>query len=415
MLKSYYMAKLVRGFRDIFEPQSKNFTELEMCARRIFSVYGFGELRLPTIELKELFVKSTGETTDIVQKEMYAFEDAGHRQLAVRPEGTPGVVRAYLENNFVQNAPVQKFYYIGNMFRAERPQAGRYREFEQIGAEYIGNSAPSADAEVILMLKDIVSAFGAKNYRVKINSLGCDKCRPLYRQALIDFLSKEKDTLCENCQMRLEKNPLRVLDCKIDGARFAGRVPTMQLCPECQAHFDEVQNLLRGKIDFIVDPMLVRGLDYYSRTVFEFQAGDQSQNAIAAGGRYDSLIKNMGGPATPAIGWAMGAERVILSRGEVAPQKVKSVCVVSLEKACNETAFNLMQTLRSAGIRTEGGLFDKNIKGQMKQADRCGAGYALILGGDELAKQVITLKDLTTGEQRQVAFDCLTQEVKKLV
>ena len=232
------MSKLVRGFRDIFEPQSNLFTELENCARGVLRRYGFSELRLPTVEQKELFVKSTGETTDIVQKEMYTFEDAGHRQLAIRPEGTPGVVRAYLENNFTQAAPVQKFYYIGNMFRAERPQAGRYREFEQIGAESIGNSAPAADAEMILMLKDIVSAFGAKNYSVKINSLGCDKCRPLYRQALIDFLSKEKDTLCENCQTRLEKNPLRVLDCKIDGPRFAGRVPTMTLCPECQAHFD---------------------------------------------------------------------------------------------------------------------------------------------------------------------------------
>ena len=409
------MAKLVRGFRDIFEPQSKNFTELENCARGVFSLYGFGELRLPTVELKELFIKSTGETTDIVQKEMYAFEDSGHRHLAIRAEGTPGVVRAYLENNFTQNAPVQKFYYIGNMFRAERPQAGRYREFEQIGAEYIGNAAPAADAEVILMLKDIVAKFGAKNYKVKINSLGCDKCRPLYRQALIDFLSKEKETLCENCQTRLEKNPLRVLDCKLDGARFAGRVPTMHLCPECQAHFDEVQRLLKGKIDFEVDPMLVRGLDYYSRTVFEFQAGDASQNAIAAGGRYDTLIKNMGGPATPAIGWAMGAERVILSRGEVSRPKEKSVCVVSLEKDCNETAFNLMQALREAGVRTEGGLFEKNVKGQMKQADRCGAAYALILRGDELAKKVATLTDVQTGEQTQIAFDVLTDEVKKRI
>ena len=409
------MAKLVRGFRDIFEPQSKNFTQLENCARGVFSLYGFSELRLPTVELKELFIKSTGETTDIVQKEMYAFEDAGHRQLAIRPEGTPGVVRAYLENNFVQNAPVQKFYYIGNMFRAERPQAGRYREFEQIGAEYIGNSAPAADAEVILMLKDIVQKFGAKNYRVKINSLGCDKCRPVYRQALIDFLSKEKDTLCENCQTRLEKNPLRVLDCKIDGARFAGRVPTMKLCPECQAHFEEVQALLKGKIDFEVDPMLVRGLDYYSRTVFEFQAGDVSQNAIAAGGRYDTLVKNMGGPATPAIGWAMGVERVILSRGEVAAEQPAGVYFVSMDKSCNETAFNLMQSLRASGIRTEGGLFDKNIKGQMKQADRCGAIYALILGTDELAAQEVTLKNLQTGEQKRISINALTDEVKKIL
>ena len=409
------MSKLVRGFRDIFEPQSTLFTELENCARTVLRRYGFSELRLPTVEQKELFIKSTGETTDIVQKEMYAFEDAGHRQLAIRPEGTPGVVRAYLENNFTQAAPVQKFFYIGNMFRAERPQAGRYREFEQIGAESIGNSAPAADAEMILMLKDIVSAFGAKNYLVKINSLGCDKCRPLYRQALIDFLSKEKDTLCENCQTRLEKNPLRVLDCKIDGARFAGKVPTMQLCPECQAHFDEVQRLLTGKIDFIVDPMLVRGLDYYSRTVFEFQAGDTAQNAIAAGGRYDGLIKSMGGPATPAVGWAMGVERVIASRGEVPVTPQKSVYMVSLGAACNETAFNLMQALRAEGIRTEGGLFDKNAKGQMKQANRCGASLALILGEDELAASQITLKDLTSGEQKQIPLDTIITEVKKLV
>lgn len=409
------MSKLVRGFRDIFEPQSALFTELESCARGVLRRYGFSELRLPTVEQKELFVKSTGETTDIVQKEMYAFEDAGHRQLAIRPEGTPGVVRAYLENNFTQAAPVQKFFYIGNMFRAERPQAGRYREFEQIGAESIGNSAPAADAEMILMLKDIVASFGAKNYLVKINSLGCDQCRPLYRQALIDFLSKEKDTLCENCQTRLEKNPLRVLDCKIDGARFAGRVPTMQLCPDCQAHFEQVQQLLKGKIDFVVDPMLVRGLDYYSRTVFEFQAGDGSQNAIAAGGRYDGLIKNMGGPATPAVGWAMGVERVIAARGEVPVQKPRSVFVLSLAAACHAAAFDIMQQLRAAGVRTEGGLFDKNAKGQMKQANRCGAAYALILGEDELAKQQITLKDLTSGEQQPIPLETVITEVKKLV
>ena len=206
-----------------------------------------------------------------------------------------------------------------------------------------------------------------------------------------------------------------MLDCKIDGARFAGRVPTMKLCPECQAHFDEVQALLKGKIDFEVDPMLVRGLDYYSRTVFEFQAGDVSQNAIAAGGRYDTLVKNMGGPATPAIGWAMGAERVIMARGETEHTKEKSIYVVSLEKTCNETAFNLMQDLRRAGIRTEGGLFDKNVKGQMKQADRCGAAYALILGGNELAQRAVTLKDLTTGEQKQISFEALIDEVKKLL
>lgn len=409
------MTKLVRGFRDIFEPQSKFFTELENCARSTFSLYGFSELRLPTVEQKDLFIKSTGDTTDIVQKEMYSFEDAGHRQLAIRPEGTPGVVRAYLENNFTQTAPVQKFYYIGNMFRAERPQAGRYREFEQIGAEYIGNSSPHADAEVILMLKDIVSKFGAQNYKVKINSLGCEKCRPLYREKLINYLSNEKDTLCENCKIRLEKNPLRVLDCKIDGPRFVGKVPTLELCPECHDHFEQVKKLLNGKISFDVDPLLVRGLDYYSRTVFEFQAGTNSQNAIAAGGRYDSLIKNMGGPATPAIGWAMGVERVILSRGDIELPKKSKIYVVSMDKTCNETAFNMMQDLRKNDIIVEGGLFDKNLKGQMKQADRCSATYAIILGSEELSAEEVTLKNLETGNQQKISFATLIEEVKKLI
>lgn len=409
------MTKLVRGFRDLFSPYSDNFTELEACARGVFKRYGFAELRIPTVEQKELFVKSTGETTDIVQKEMYAFEDAGGRSLALRPEGTPGVVRAYLENNFPQNAPVQKLFYIGNMFRAERPQAGRYREFEQIGAEYIGNSAPAADADVILLLKDIVASFGVKTYRVKINSLGCSKCRPAYRQELIDFLSKDKDTLCENCQNRLERNPLRVLDCKIDGSRFAGKVPTIALCPDCQTHFDEVQTLLKGKIDFVTDPMLMRGLDYYSRTVFEFQAGENAQNAIAGGGRYDSLVKSMGGPDTPAVGWALGVERVIAARGEKEAASDKGFFVVSLDKSCNEPAYNAMQRLREAGLKAEGGLFDKNIKGQMKQADRVNASYALILGPDELAKQQITLKDLTSGEQKLIPLTVLIEEVKKLI
>ncbi len=408
------MAKLVRGFRDIFGPEAAALTALESSARKVFKLYGVSELRIPTVEQKELFVKATGTTTDIVQKEMYSFEDAGHRLLALRPEGTPGVARAYIENNFAQGSPVQQFFYIGNMFRAERPQAGRYREFEQIGAEFLGNPAPAADAQAILLLKDIMKDFGVKHYSVKINSLGCEKCRPLYRQALIEYLSSSKDDLCDLCKDRLERNPLRVLDCKIDGPKFKESAPKMALCPECEEHFSQVKKLLDGKIEYIVDPCLVRGLDYYTRTVFEFQAGESSQNAIAAGGRYDTLIKSMGGADIPAVGWAMGAERTCAALGSLPDCGEKKVYVVSLEKDCNEYAFNIMQTLRDAGIITEGGLFDKNIKGQMKQADRTKASLAVIVGGTEKERGTAELKDLTSGEQKEYLISELAAAIKNI-
>ncbi len=408
------MSKLVRGFRDVFGADAEALTELEAAARKIFALYGVTELRIPTVELKELFVKSTGDSTDIVQKEMYAFEDAGGRTLALRPEGTPGVARAYIGNNFTQAAPVQSFFYIGNMFRAERPQAGRYREFEQIGAELLGNASPAADAQAILLLKDIVKEFGVNNYKVKINSLGCAECRPAYRQQLIDFLSSSKDTLCERCQERLERNPLRVLDCKIDGDRFKQNAPKQQLCPACVEHYEQVKELLKGKIEFEEDASLVRGLDYYTRTVFEFQAGNTAQNAIAGGGRYDGLIKSMGGPQIPAVGWALGAERTVAARGPVAQEQRKKVFVVSMDKSCDLTAFNLMQDLRQNGIAAEGGLFDKNIKGQMKQSDKAGATLAAIIGTSELETSSAVVKDLKTGEQKTYPLSQVIEAVKNI-
>ncbi|MDR0953483.1 MAG: histidine--tRNA ligase [Elusimicrobiota bacterium] len=395
------MSKLLRGFKDIFGKEATALTELENSARKIFKLYGVEELRIPALELKELFVKFTGDTTDIVQKEMYAFEDNGGRLVALRPEGTPGVARAYIENNFPNENPVKQFFYIGNMYRAERPQAGRYREFEQIGAEFFGSSAPSADAQAILLLKDIVKDFGATDYKVKINSLGCDKCRPAYRQALIEYFKSSKDTLCEKCQTRLEKNPLRILDCKIDGPKFDANLPVQKLCPECLEHFEEVKKLLDGKIPFEVDPRLVRGLDYYSRTVFEFQAGSGAQNAIAGGGRYDGLVKSMGGPQIPAVGWALGAERTVAARGQVNEPKEIKVFVVSMDKACNLYAFDIMQEIRQSGVQTPCALFDKNLKAQMKQADKIKADYAVIIGQSELNSNTAVLKNLETGEQKQ--------------
>jgi histidyl-tRNA synthetase len=407
------MPKLVRGFKDIFGADAEVLTELETSARKIFKLYGVQEMRIPTVELKELFVKSTGDTTDIVQKEMYAFEDAGGRMIALRPEGTPGVVRAYVENNFTQAAPVQQFFYIGNMFRAERPQAGRYREFEQIGAEFMGNAAPAADAAAVLLLGDIINDFGVKDYKLKINSLGCNECRPLYKQSLIDYISTGKEELCQKCQDRLQRNPLRVLDCKIDGPKFTANAPKQKLCAACAEHFEEVKNLLKGKIDFEEDANLVRGLDYYTRTVFEFQAGGAAQNAIAGGGRYDGLIKSMGGPEIPAVGWALGAERTVAAREVVIRQKYLKVYIISMDKNCNETAFNIMQSLRAAGIAAEGGLFDKNIKGQMKQADKSGADCAVIIGESELAANAAVLKNLKTGEQKIYPQAELTEVLKR--
>ena len=406
------MAKLLRGFRDLFENEAQKLTEVEKKARTVFKIYGAKELRLPTLELKEIFIKATGQTTDIVQKEMYSFEDAGGRTVALRPEGTPGVARAYIENNFQAN-PLQKFFYIGNMFRAERPQAGRYREFEQIGLEYIGNASPAADAEVILMLKAIFDALGVQNYKVKINSIGCKECRPKFREDLINFFNGQKDNLCEKCQTRLEVNPLRVLDCKIDGPKFTQNAPRQILCPNCQKHFDEVKKYLEGKVSFEVDPCLVRGLDYYTKTVFEFQADIAgAQNALAAGGRYDDLIVSMGGPKVPAVGWALGAERVALA-STFAEQKAKTIFVVSVEESANEYAFNVLQTLREKGVIAEGGLFDKNLKAQMKQANKINAAYAFIIGGNEVAKNSVILKDLTSGEQKEFTLEKLLTSLKE--
>ena len=406
------MAKLLRGFRDLFENEASKLTKVEKAARSVFKIYGAEELRLPTLELKEIFIKATGQTTDIVQKEMYAFEDGGGRLVAMRPEGTPGVARAYIENNFQAN-PLQKFFYIGNMFRAERPQAGRYREFEQIGLEYIGNASPAADAEVILMLKAIFDKLGVKNYKVKINSIGCKECRPKFREDLIKFFTSQKDNLCEKCQTRLEINPLRVLDCKIDGPKFTQNAPKQVLCGNCQKHFDEVKKYLEGKVPFEVDPCLVRGLDYYTKTVFEFQADiNGAQNALAAGGRYDDLIASMGGPKVPAVGWALGAERVAFATN-FGEEKVKKIFVVSVEEKANNYAFNVLQNLREAGFTAQGGLFDKNLKAQMKQANKINANFALIIGGNELEKNTVILKNLTSGEQKEIALPELFTALKE--
>ena len=405
----------IRGFRDILPPQSTLFTSLEAAAREVFALYGYREIRIPAVEMKELFVKSTGATTDIVEKEMYAFEDAGGRHLALRPEGTPGVARAYIENNLHGTDPRRKFFYIGSMYRAERPQAGRYREFEQIGVEYFGNPHPAADAETIALNAHILRRVGLTQFSVEINSLGCAKCRPVYREQLIAFLNSRKEALCENCKRRIETNPLRALDCKLDGPALTKDAPVQQFCPECGEHFTLTQKLLADTgTEFTVNRNVVRGLDYYSGTVFEFRSSAMgAQDAISGGGRYDALLGSMGGPDVPAVGWGMGADRVVsLLAQTAAPADAPEVFIVSMDAATHEPAFKLITQLREQGVRTDGGAFALSMKAQMKSADRCGAKFAVIIGSNEVEKSAAALKNLKTGEQKEVAFAALAATIK---
>ncbi|MBI4424217.1 MAG: histidine--tRNA ligase [Elusimicrobia bacterium] len=362
----------VRGFKDILPPQSERTSRFEASARRTLEAFGFRELRLPTVEAQELFVKATGETTDIVEKEMFAFTDAGGRQLALRPEGTPGAVRAYLQHGLQSQGGRTKLYYAGSMFRAERPQAGRFREFEQIGAETFGNAHPAADVEALLALTTILDRAGlAGRYQACLNNLGCEEpeCRPAFRARLLEHLRAVAGELCENCRRRIERNPLRALDCKGDGPRLKAdpRTPLLEPCAACARHFEQVLGLLAadGGPAPLVDRSLVRGLDYYTRTVFELRSSEVgSQDALAGGGRYDGLIRSMGGPEVPAVGWALGVERTLLALEAAGADDARRgpavyVAVQNDAPDLGRAAMRLLQRLRTqggeAGLEAEGG------------------------------------------------------------
>lgn len=411
------MIHSIRGFRDILPPASEAYAGMEALARRLFNLYSYNEIRLPTLEMRELFVKSTGETTDIVEKEMYSFSDAGGREIALRPEGTPGAVRAYIENSMHQTGGNAKLFYIGNMFRAERPQAGRFREFEQIGVECIGNPHPAADAESISLLLDFLGKGGIKDYTAEINSLGCHDCRAGYRQDLLAYLKGHSGELCENCRKRIEKNPLRTLDCKIDGPRLVADAPKQELCRECSSHFSCVQELLASAgRPFRVNRNLVRGLDYYTRTVFEAKCSSLgSQDALAGGGRYDELVKSMGGPDVPAVGWALGVDRTLqaVSDGSRPGSRTKTF-VISAGASADAAAFKVLNALRSAGISADGTMFGQSLKSQMRMANKAGALYALMIGEEELRTSVCALKNLETGEQKNIPIGAVAEELKSL-
>jgi histidyl-tRNA synthetase len=406
----------IKGVKDVLPGDMAAWHHLEDTARKLFEDYGFAEVRVPIFEYTELFARSIGASTDIVEKEMYTFEDRDGKKITLRPEGTAGVVRAFVEHKMYVESQLTKLYYLGPMFRHERPQKGRYRQFYQIGVEALGLDHPHVDIDILVMLHTLFTRLGIGNLSLQINSLGDSECRGAYREALKNYLQAKLPTLCADCQRRYETNPLRVLDCKVDADKFSDS-PVMldYLCGPCKVHFQTVEaGLTRLGVPFEVNPRLVRGLDYYTRTTFELVMGHMgAQNTVAAGGRYDGLVNEIGGPATAGIGFALGVERAISLMDTSALQPGRPQLFIS---ALGEAAVNfvlpLIHSLRSSGIRVETDYTGASLKSQMKKADRSGAGHTLIIGEQELKDEKGVLRNMLTKEQVDVSFTNIVDELK---
>ncbi|MDD3313843.1 histidine--tRNA ligase [Pseudodesulfovibrio sp.] len=393
------MAKIqkIKGFADLFPEEAAQYTRMEAVAREVFGLYGFGELRIPVLEKTELFAKSIGEDTDVVGKEMFTFPDRKGRSLTMRPEATAGVVRAFIESGVHQPGKVSKYFAFGPMFRYERPQKGRQRQFHQIDAEIFGADEAQSDGELILMLRTFLNRLGLTKLTIELNSLGCAECRPGYRQALIDYYkSKDRENFCEDCRRRMDTNPLRVLDCKVPTCKELVKdapVITDHLCPECEKHFADVRAILDGAgAAYELNTRLVRGLDYYVRTCFEVSSSDiGAQTAVAGGGRYDGLVKNLGGADCPGTGFACGMERLALLLGQAETARPDFYLAVVDEAAANE-AMLFAQKLRDKGLSGEVTYGSGSMKSRMRQANKTGARVCLILGGQEMADGTVTVK-----------------------
>ena len=409
------MIKVQKGTKDILPQEVEQWHKLEKNALDIFTRYGYKEIRTPIFEATELFARGVGDTTDIVNKEMYTFEKSD-RSITLRPENTAGVVRSFIENGMARLSAPVKLWYKGPMFRYERPQAGRQRQFHQVGVEMFGIKEAAADAEVILLAVDYLKSLGLNDLEVEINSLGCPECREEYKKKIKEVLKPEFDNLCEDCQNRYEKNPLRLLDCKVESCKEIFAKPEIQkviqsdfICEECAQHYKEVKSYLdKLKIKYVENKLLVRGLDYYNRTVFEIKSNNLgSQNAVCGGGRYDSLVKNLGGEDTPAVGWAMGMERLNSLLPEIEPEKLDGY-IVSNSPA---DALELAEELRGQGLKIEFDLANKKFTKQLEKASKV-AKFAIILGEDELAAGKVSIKNLSTAEQVTVERKDVTSEIK---
>ena len=409
----------LHGFKDIFHPESERLRLVEGSIREVFERFGFSEVIIPVLELSGVYSTGLGDTTDIVQKEMYTFETKGGEMVSMRPEGTAGVVRAYVGHSLYRKSPVTKLHYSGEMFRHEKPQEGRQRSFNQIGAELFGSRDPLADSEIIEMLWLAVTELGISDHvELELNSIGRPAERERYKKALTDFLSPKKDSLCENCRNRLGANPLRILDCKTGECREAtSGIPFSildYLSEQSGRHLGALEASLGEKsIPYRINPRIVRGLDYYTDTVFEVTTDRLgSQNAVAAGGRYDLLVERMGGPETPAVGFAIGLERVLLLLERTgtrrnAPGKKQSVCVIHIGEEARGKAATIARDLRKKGMRVETEYENKSLKSQMRKANRTGAAYSVIIGENELRENIFSLRDMKSGEERTFPLEKL--------
>lgn len=401
--------RAVKGMKDILPDEISKWHRLENAFRTRVEGYGFREARFPIVEPTALFVRSIGETTDIVEKEMYTFTDRGEKSLTLRPEGTASSVRAYVQHSVQGREPVTKWYYIGPMYRRERPAKGRYRQFYQAGIEVFGDPGPYVDAEVIDMVVGLISSIGISEVEVLVNSIGGAETRANYREALLDYLTPYRAELCPDCQRRMDANPLRVLDCKVPRcSEIAAEAPSIlkHLTDEDRAHFDGLQETLTILgTPYRVDGSLVRGLDYYSRTLFEVLGkgeGLGAQNALLGGGRYDEMVKSLGGPDTPAIGFAMGLERLLMAMPETDSESHVDVFVVAAQAGVRGQATLLGRELRDAGLRVESDLRGGSLKSQLRRADKIDARVAMILGESEVEEGIVQLKDLLNKTQERV-------------
>ncbi|MDD3765792.1 MAG: histidine--tRNA ligase [Eubacteriales bacterium] len=409
--------KAPRGTKDITPAEVYKWHYVESKIHQVCDVFGYKEIRVPVFEHTELYERGVGDTSDVVQKEMYTFEDKGGRSITLRPEGTAGVVRAYLENNLYAEAAPAKLYYNLSCYRYEKPQAGRLREFHQFGIEAFGSASPQMDAEIISLAKVFFETLKFDNLGIFINSVGCPKCRPAYHEKLIEYFTDYKDKLCSTCLSRLDKNPMRIIDCKNPVCKEIGHKAPMiidEQCEECNEHFDNVKSLMDAMgISYGIDPTIVRGLDYYTTTVFEIKSDNM---VIAGGGRYNHLVEELGGPSIPGIGFGLGLERLImaLESRNLFPQKPSGadLYISSIGDNAAIYAQKLAFELRKEGIRCEKDLVGRSVKAQMKYADKIGARFVIVLGDDEINSGSAKLKNMETGEQTDVTLNDLSSQLK---
>ena len=421
------LCKVLKGMKDVLPGESARWRALEREMRKTALLHGYREIRTPVLEHTELFARSAGESSDVVRKEMYTFLDKGDRSITLKPESTAGVVRAFLESGlYAQALPCKMYYVNAPHFRYEAPQSGRLREHHQFGMECFGAAQPSADAELIVLVVNLLAGFGLKNLSVRINSIGCPSCRPAYQQKLREFLHSKQDKLCPTCRERMEVNPMRALDCKEAACKAAlADAPVMMdcLCDECREHFEQLKGYLEAAgIAYTVDPRIVRGLDYYTKTVFEvITATPNGELTVCGGGRYDGLVQEVGGPAIPAVGFGMGIERVLMLLDELGDGECKlaiederpQAFAACLNKALSLEAFKLAQLLRAAGIRAEMDHQGRSLKAQFKYADKLGARYMVILADDELARGAVKLRDMATKEEWETPLESAAEALRE--